>query len=129
MREFSLLKLFFDPIGPEDSRLLVHYRNSQNEIMLHTAVMGARLDVVKLLLDLGADPGSRDINGQTAYAKLLYVTLSQDTAQTFLLQGFWALVRGKQFSFEDANKILALLQKIGGDASALDDDSFSNEEV
>lgn len=97
--------------------------------MLHTVVLIAQPDIVKLLLDLGADPGSRDINGQTAYAKLLSLTLSQNTAQTVLSQGLGAGFRGKLFSLEDAKKVLALLEEIGGDASALDDDSFSKEEV
>lgn len=97
--------------------------------MLHSAVLLARFDVVKLLLEIGADPGSRDINGQTAYVKLLTFTLSQNTAVTVPLQGLMALLYRKQFSLEDANKVLALLEEIGGDASALDDDSFSKEEV
>jgi hypothetical protein len=91
--------------------------------------MHARFDVVKLLLELGADPGSRDINGQTAYAKLLAWTLSQNTALIAPIQGMMALFGRKQFSLEDANKVLALLEEIGGDASALEDDSFSKEEV
>ena len=97
--------------------------------MLHAAVVSARFDVVKLLLELGTDPGSRDINGQTAYVKLLTLTLSQNTAQIVPLQGLMALFNRKQFSLEDANKVLALLEEIGGDASALGDDSFSKEEV
>ena len=97
--------------------------------MLHSAVMFANFDVVKLLLELGADPGSRDINGQTAYVKLLTWTISHNAAQIAPFQGLMALVKKKQFSLEDANKVLALLEEIGGDASALDDDSYSKEEV
>ncbi|KIM98419.1 hypothetical protein OIDMADRAFT_202208 [Oidiodendron maius Zn] len=127
-KHVDLLKLFFDCIGPEDSKLLVHYRDSQKETMLHTAVMFARLDIVKLLLELGADPGARDINGQTAYVKLLAWTLSQNTAGLIPIQGLISFFK-KQFNLEDANKVLALLEEIGEDASALDDNSFSKEEV
>ena len=97
--------------------------------MLHLAVMFANLDVVKLLLGLGADPGSRDINGQTAYVKLLTWTISQNSAQVAPLQGLMILMKMKQFSLEDANKILALLEEIGGDASAQGDYFYSKEEV
>ena len=97
--------------------------------MLHTAIMHARFDVAKLLLELGAEPGSRDSNGQTAYAKLLTWTLSQNTPSIVPIQGLMALVDRKQFSLEDANKVIALLEEIGGDACALDDDTFSEEEV
>lgn len=128
-KHINLLRLFFECIGPEDSRLVVHYRDSQKQTMLHNAIMFARFDVVKLLLELGADPGLRDINGQTAYAKLLTWTLSQDTAQIAPIQGLMALVNRKQFSLEDAKKVLALLEEIGGDASALEDGTFSKEEV
>ena len=97
--------------------------------MLHFAVMSANFEVVKLLLELGADPGSRDINGQTAYVKLLTWTISQNSAQIAPFQGLMALVKMKQFSLDDANKVLALLEEIGGDASALEDYSYSKEEV
>ena len=97
--------------------------------MLHFAVMSAGFDVVKLLLELGADPGSRDINGQTAYVKLLTWTISQNDAQVAPVQGLMALMKKKQFSLEDAEKVLALLEEVGGDASAKDDYFFSKEEV
>ena len=97
--------------------------------MLHHAIMFANFDVVKLLLELGANPGSRDINGQTAYVKLLTWTISQNNVQIAPLQGLMALVKRKQFSLEEANKVLALLEEIGGDASALEDHSYSKEEV
>ena len=128
-KDINLIRVFFDCIGPEDTKLLVHYRNAQKETMLHSAAMFANFDVVKLLLELGADPGSRDINGQTAYVKLLTWTISQNNAQIAPFQGLMALVKLKQFSLEDANKVLALLEEIGGDASALEDDSYSKEEV
>ena len=128
-KDINLIRCFFDCIGPEDSKLLVHYRNAQKETMLHPAAMFANFDVVKLLLELGADPGSRDINGQTAYVKLLTWTLSQNSAQIAPLQGLMALVKMKQISLEDANKVLALLEEIGGDASALEDDHYSKQEV
>jgi hypothetical protein len=127
-RHIDLLKLFFDCIGPEDSRLVVDYRDSQKETMLHTAVMNARFDVVKLLLELGADPGSRDINGQTAYVKLLTVTLAQGTGYIAPIQGLMALVN-KLFNLADANKILALLEHIGGNASAVEDKCFTKEDL
>ena len=97
--------------------------------MLHSAILWARFDVIKCLLELGADPCSRDINGQTAYAKLLYWTLSQKTAQIVPIQGLMTLLSRKHFDLEDANRKLALLKEIGGNAIALEDDSFSKEEV
>jgi ankyrin repeat protein len=128
-RHIDLLKLFFDCIGPEDSRLVVDYRDSQKETMLHTAVMNARFDIVKLLLELGADPGSRDVNGQTAYVKLLTVTLAQGTGYIAPIQGLMALVNKKLLNLADANKVLALLEDIGGNASAVEDEYFTKEEV
>ena len=97
--------------------------------MLHLAVTFANLDVVKFLLELGADPGSRDINGQTAYGRLLSWTLLQSNPQIAPVRGLMALGKMKKFSLKDANKVLALLEEIGGDASAQDDYSFSKEEV
>ena len=128
-KDINLIRVFFDCIGPEDSKLLVHYRNAQKETMLHLPVMFANFDVVKLLLEVGADPGSRDINGQTAYVKLLTWTVSKNISQIALLQGLMALMKIKQFSLEDANKVLALLEEIGGDASAQEDNCYSKEEV
>ena len=43
------------------------------------------------------------------------------------IQGLMALFNKKQLSLENANKVLALLEKIGGDASPLDDGPFSEE--
>ena len=128
-KDINLIRVFFDCIGPEDSKLLVHYRNAQKETMLHLAVMFANFDVVKLLLELGADPGSRDISGQTAYVKLLTWTILQNNAQIAPWKGLMALMKKKQSSLEDTNKILALLEEIGGDARAQEDDCFSKEEV
>ena len=71
MKDINLLRLFFNCIGPEDSRLVIHYQASTRDTMLHHAVMLAKFDAFRLLLELRANPGSRDINGQTAYAKLL----------------------------------------------------------
>ena len=97
--------------------------------MLHHAVMLAKFDSVKLLLELGADPGSRDINGQTAYAKLLTWTIVENQPRIAPLQALMALDNRIHFGLEDANKVLALLEEIGGDAIALDDCTFSKKEV
>lgn len=97
--------------------------------MLHTATTLIKIDVVKLLLEHGADPASRNINGQTAYVKLLTWTLAQDTAPILPIQGLMALVTKKQFSPVGAYQLLALFEDIGGDACALEDEYYTKEKV
>jgi len=40
-----------------------------------------------------------------------------------------ALANKKQYNLADANKVLALLEDIGGNASAVEDEYFTKEEV
>lgn len=97
--------------------------------MLHSAVIFAKLDVVELLLKNGADPGARDMSGRTAYVKLWYGTTIQGTMPWLPIQGLMAFAMKKQLNLDDANRILSLLEQLGGDACAIDDEVFSKEEV
>jgi hypothetical protein len=95
--------------------------------MLYLAVMAANFEVVRFLLDHGADPGPRDSSGQTPYVKLLASTLLQGTVLWAPIQGMMTLVYKKQFDPEDAKKVLSLLEERGG--AEIDDDAFSKEDV
>ena len=129
MKHFELIKLFFDCIGPEDSRLVVQVRDAQRETMLHHAVRWAKLDVAELLLKNGADPGARDMSGQTAYVKLLCNVTLQGTIHWVPVQGLMAIGARRQFNPDDASRTLNLLEQLGGDACAIDDEDYSKEEV
>ncbi|MCJ1357884.1 MAG: hypothetical protein MMC33_007880 [Icmadophila ericetorum] len=128
-KHFELIKFFFDCIGPEASRLVVQVRNARKETMLHTAFMWAKLDVVELLLKNGADPGVRDMSGYTAYAKLLGRTSLQGKINWVPIQGLMAFATKEQFNQDDASRMLSLLEQLGGDACAIDDEAFSKKEV
>ena len=129
MKHFELIKVFFDCIGPDDSRLVVQVRDAQKQTMLYHAVMLARFDVVELLLRNGAEPGVRDISGRTAYVSLLAHISLQGTMDSVPLQGMMAVMMKEQLNLDDASRTLSLLEQVGGVACAIDDDVYSKEEV
>jgi hypothetical protein len=129
VKDIKLVKLFFDCIGPEDSRLLVHVLDAERQTMLHLAVMAANIEVVKLLLDYGSEPGARDVCGQTPYVKLKAFKAFRGTLHGAQMEAGMILVAQKRFNIDNVDEILRLLKAKGGDAVALDDITYSTEQV
>ena len=65
-QDINLVRLFSISsarIRDQNSRLVVHYRCSLKDTIFHFVVIYARLDALKILLELGAYPGLRYLNG------------------------------------------------------------------
>ncbi|KAI9745949.1 MAG: hypothetical protein M1818_000630 [Claussenomyces sp. TS43310] len=129
VKNINILKLVFDCIGPEDARLVVHFTDAERQTLLHIAVISVNVEVVKLLLDYGADPSAREFSGQTPYAKLMTAMALQGTFPWAPVQAIETFIFKKQFNIDDAHVVLSLLQEKGGNAVAIDDDTFSKEDV
>jgi len=125
----ELLKIFRDTIHDEDFRQLVHVLDDEKWTALHRAAMRLNYEAVRLLLDHGADPCARDVEGRTPYC-LVKTAMSIDGSAPWAQMEATTLLFQKQGSNkEDGKRIMDLFEQIGGAAIDVGDFTFSKEEV
>jgi hypothetical protein len=122
----ELLKLIFDAVGPEDSKLLVNIVNSRGETMLHASCHYAQYEVIKFLLERGANPTIRDCQGRTPYHHVKAGTMIPLTSY---ISAFCKMIAFKNWKPNQTELVLGLFENIGGEAVALDDFWLSQGEV
>jgi hypothetical protein len=128
--DVDLLKIFFDTLPPEDSRGLATIVDCEQQTLLFASACVFNVPAVKYLLSRGVYPCTRDLSGQTAYVKLkTWLSLQGSPYGVAMSMGPF-LVNGKFPTSNDADQILALLERGGGvEATATDDYIFTSEEV
>jgi hypothetical protein len=96
--------------------------------MLHLAVMLNRLESVKLLLEYGADPSAKNLDGQTPLLLLNLGLSLVGTAPWLLIQAITLLSTKMLFDQDQASAIRELLEERGSrDKDMVDDISSRNE--
>jgi hypothetical protein len=124
------VKIFFDTLPPEDSRSLATIVDCARETLLFCPACLLSVPVVKYLLSRGVDPCARDLGGQTPYVKLKTLLSLQGTPYGVAISMGVLFATGNFFTSNDANQVLALLEREGGvEATATDDYIFTSEEI